>query len=70
MAEYRDLEDFATNARCLLDDWARELGITIEWVHNWEKGDKWHTTAFGYLPGSRKPQTMTVTMTTVGGMED
>ena len=53
--------DLATNARPLLDDWARELGITIEWVHNWEKDGTLRATAFGYYPGTtNNPATMTV----------
>jgi hypothetical protein len=49
---YKDLATFAVDARPLLDDWARELGITIEWVHNWEKDGTLRTTAFGYYPGT------------------
>lgn len=49
------------NCQALLDEWASDLGIKIEWVHGWEKDDTLRATAFGYHPGtSNNPATMTV----------
>jgi hypothetical protein len=45
----------------LIDDWARDLGIKIEWVHGWEKDGTLRATGFGYYPGTtNNPATMTV----------
>lgn len=57
----RSLEDFCKRCRPLLDDWASELGIEIEWVHGWQKDGTMRATAFGYYPGTtNNPATMTV----------
>lgn len=38
----------AEQARPLIDDWAADYGVTIEFVHEWAKDATRRVTAFGY----------------------
>lgn len=46
----------------ILEDWAREVGVKIEWIHLWQTKDSERATAFGYAADGRAMHNTLVVM--------